>query len=264
MSIFCILGGLPHVLYTLHDLAFPDTGERRTAYSLFRTFFGERGRSVTAMLPPLLLSLRVLLFAIPLLVLLGGGIGWLLARSDFPGKGFVSLLVQLPLILPPSVMGFYLLFTIGRNPFLKSLGILFSFQALVLAATVSALPIMIQSARAAFASVDGELEDAARTLGKGEWTVFRTITLPLARRTLLVGLALSAARALGDFGVSLMIAGNIPGRTQTLPLYIYNRVETLDFAGAHAASLLLVGTGFASLYLVRRLEEGRNERRAAC
>ena len=216
------------------------------------------------MLPPLLLSLRVLLFAIPLLVLLGGGIGWLLARADFPGKGFVSLLVQLPLILPPSVMGFYLLFAIGRNPFLKSLGILFSFPALVLAATFSALPIMIQSARAAFASVDGELEDAARTLGKGEWTVFRTVTLPLARRTLLVGLALSAARALGDFGVSLMIAGNIPGRTQTLPLYIYNRVETLDFAGAHVASLLLVGTGFASLYLVRRLEEGRNERRATC
>ena len=216
----------------------------------------------TTMIPPLLLSLRVLSFAVPLLIILGGGVGWTLARTEFPGKGFVSLLVQLPLILPPSVMGFYLLFAIGKSPILKPLGILFSFRALVLAAVVSALPIMIQSARAAFASVERELEDAARTLGKGEWTVFRTVTLPLARRTLLVGLALSSARALGDFGVSLMIAGNIPGRTQTLPLYIYNRVETLDFAGAHAASLLLISAGFASLYLVRLLEEGRNERYA--
>lgn len=214
------------------------------------------------MITPLFLSLRVLCLAVPLLVILGGGAGWILARTHFPGKGFVSLLVQLPLILPPSVMGFYLLFAIGKSPMLKHLGILFSFRALVLAAVVSALPIMIQSARAAFASVERELEDASRTLGKCEWTVFRTITLPLARRTLLVGLALSSARALGDFGVSLMIAGNIPKRTQTLPLYIYNRVETLDFAGAHAASLLLIGAGFASLYLVRLLEEGRNERHA--
>lgn len=215
------------------------------------------------MIRPLLLSLKVLVFAIPLLILLGGWAGWILARKKFPGIGLCSLLVQLPLILPPSVMGFYLLFLIGKTSFLKELGILFSFPALVLGATVSALPIMIQGARAAFASVDLEFEDAARTLGKGEAVIFLTITLPLARRTLLVGLALSAARALGDFGVSLMIAGNIPGRTQTLPLYIYNQVETLNFAKAHVAALLLVTAGFASLYAVRRLEEGKNERDAA-
>lgn len=216
------------------------------------------------MLPPLLLSLEVLFFTVPLLVLLGGWAGWTLARREFFGKEFCSLLVQLPLILPPSVMGFYLLFFIGRTPLLREMGILFSFPALVLGAAVSASPIMIQASRAAFASVDSELEDAARTLGKKESTVFFTVTLPLARRTLLVGLALSAARALGDFGVSLMIAGNIPGRTQTLPLYIYNQVETLNFARAHGAALLLVGSGLASLYAVRMLEEGRNGKHASC
>lgn len=216
------------------------------------------------MLSPLLLSLKVLFFTVPLLILLGGGAGWVLARRDFFGKEACSLLAQLPLILPPSVMGFYLLFFIGRNPLLREMDILFSFPALVVGATVSASPIMIQAARAAFASVDRELEDAARTLGKKESTVFFTVTLPLARRMLLVGLALSAARALGDFGVSLMIAGNIPGRTQTLPLYIYNQVETLNFARAHGAALLLVGAGLASLYAVRMLEEGRKDHRASC
>ncbi len=118
---------------------------------------------------------------------------------------------------------------------------------------------MIQAARAAFASVDRDLEDVGRTLGKGEGTIFLSITLPLARRTLLVGVALSAARALGDFGVSLMVAGNMPGRTQTLPLYIYNQVETLSFGKANVAALLLVGAGFASLMFVRSLESGRSE-----
>ena len=211
----------------------------------------------------LLLSLQVLACTVPILVLLGGWAGWILARKDFPGKPFISLLAQLPLILPPSVMGFYLLFFIGKTPWLKNLGILFSFPALVIAAVVSASPIMIQAARAAFASVDRDLEDAGRTLGKGEWTIFLHITLPLARRMLLVGLALSSARALGDFGVSLMVAGSMPGRTQTLPLYIYNQVETLSFGRAHMAALLLVAAGFASLMFVRSLEEGRSDSRAS-
>lgn len=215
------------------------------------------------MLPPLLLSLKVLFFTVPLLILLGGGAGWVLARRDFFGKEACSLLAQLPLILPPSVMGFYLLFFIGRNPLLREMDILFSFPALVVGATVSASPIMIQAARAAFASVDRDLEDVGRTLGKGEGTIFLSITLPLARRTLLVGVALSAARALGDFGVSLMVAGNMPGRTQTLPLYIYNQVETLSFGRANLAALLLVGAGFASLLFVRSLESGRSESHAS-
>ncbi len=206
---------------------------------------------------PLLVSLKVLALSLPVIVILGGWIGWILARKAFPGKMLLSLLVQLPLILPPSVTGFYLLLLFGKTPFLRHLGVLFSFPALVIAASVPAVPIMAQAARAGFSSVNSEYEDAARTLGKGEGHVFFTITLPLARRSLLAGLALSSARALGEFGVSLMIAGNIPGLTQTLPLYIFSRVETLNFAQAHGAALLLALAGFSSLYAVRMLEEGR-------
>jgi molybdate transport system permease protein len=160
------------------------------------------------------------------------------------------------------VLGLYLLFTLGGISFFREAGFLFAFPAAVLGALLPSLPIMIQASRAAFAGVDRELEEAALTLGRRPWEVFLRVTLPLARRTLLVGLALSSARALGDFGVTLMVAGNIPGRTQTLPLYIYGQVESLNFARAHLAALLLVGVGIASLCLVRRLEAGAHERLA--
>jgi molybdate transport system permease protein len=211
------------------------------------------------MLEALFISLKVLVFAVPLLCLLGGGVGWLLAKRTFRGRSLLSLLVQLPVILPPSVVGFYLLFGLAQCSFLRDAKILFAFPAAVLGALVPALPIMIQAARAGFSGVDPQLEDAARTLGRDELRVFTLITLPLARRTLLVGLALASARALGDFGVTLMVAGNIPNRTQTLPLYIYSRVESLDFMGAHIAAALLTGVGLGSLYLVHRMEASKHE-----
>ncbi|MBL3592010.1 MAG: molybdate ABC transporter permease subunit [Synergistaceae bacterium] len=202
----------------------------------------------------LVISLKVLAVNIPLLLILGTTLGWLLAKRTFPGRELLHLIVLLPVVLPPSVLGLYLLMVMGRVPLLHDLGLLFSFPAAALAPLLPALPIMVQAARSGFASVDSQLEDAARTLGDGEWAVFRRISFPLARRFLLAGLALSSARALGDFGVTLMIAGNIPGRTQTLPLYIYSRVESLDFALAHLAALLLTSVGLASLLLVRRME----------
>ncbi|HON33897.1 MAG TPA: molybdate ABC transporter permease subunit [Synergistales bacterium] len=210
----------------------------------------------------LMISLKVLAIDMPLLTLLGGTVGWLLAKRDFRGRALVSLLVQLPIILPPSVLGLYLLLVLGRFSFFREAGLLFAFPAAVLGALIPSLPIMIQASRAAFAGVDSELEEAALTLGRRPWEVFLGVTLPLARRTLLVGLALSSARALGDFGVTLMVAGNIPGRTQTLPLYIYGQVGSLNFARAHLAALLLVGVGIASLCLVRMLEAGAHERLA--
>jgi molybdate transport system permease protein len=210
----------------------------------------------------LFISLKILAIDIPLLALLGGGLGWLLSRKDFPGREALSLLVQLPIVLPPSVLGLYLLFTLGRVPLFREAGLLFAFPAAALGALVPSLPIMVQAARAAFSGVDRQLEEAALTLGRTPVEVFVKITLPLARRTLLVGLALSAARALGDFGVTLMVAGNIPGRTQTLPLYIYGQVESLNFAQAHFAAVLLVVVGIASLWLVKRMEAGSHERLA--
>ena len=133
-----------------------------------------------------------------------------------------------------------MLYGLGSIPFFREHHILFAFPATVIGGLTPALPIMIQAARAAFSGVDRDLEDAARTLGVGEWRIFFRITLPLSRRMLLTGLALSSARVLGDFGVTLMIAGNMPGRTQTLPLYIYRQVESLNFDAAHVAAGILV------------------------
>lgn len=205
-------------------------------------------------------SLRVLLTDIPLLLLVGGFLGWLLARKDFAGKPVVSLLLQLPMVLPPSVIGFYLLFSLGQVEVFREAGFLFGFPGAALAAFIPAVPIMIQSARAAFSAVDRDLEETAMTMGKSRFEVFMRIILPLARRTLLIGLGLSSARVLGDFGVTLMVAGSIPGRTQTLPLYIYGQVESLNFAQAHFAALLLVGIGVTSLWFVKSLEAGAHER----
>ncbi|GAB1428887.1 ABC transporter permease subunit [Aminivibrio sp.] len=209
----------------------------------------------------LLLSLQVLACTIPLIVLLGGWAGWILARKEFPGKTFFSLLAQLPLILPPSVMGFYLLFFLGKTPWLRELGLLLSRPGNDGGGLGQ--PHHDPGGPGGLRLRGPDLEDVGRTLGKGEGRIFLSITSSLARRTLLVGVALSAARALGDFGVSLMVAGNMPGRTQTLPLYIYNQVETLSFGRANLAALLLVGAGFASLLFVRSLESGRNESHAS-
>ena len=201
-----------------------------------------------------LTSLKVLAVDVPVLLLLGTALGWLLAKKRFPGREALHLLILLPVAMPPSVLGLYLLVLFGRVGFLRDLGLLFSFPGAALAPLLPALPLMVQAARSGFSSVDEGLEEAARTLGDGEWQVFRRITLPLSRRFLIAGLCLSSARALGDFGVTLMIAGNIPGRTQTLPLYIYSQVEALEFARANLAALVLVAVGLASLLLVRRME----------
>lgn len=210
----------------------------------------------------LIISLKVLAVDIPLLLVLGIAIGWILAKKKFRGRETISLLVLLPVALPPSVIGLYLLLLIGHFPLSRNLGLLFSFPAAALAALIPSLPIMIQGARSGFASVPVELEDAARTLGDGEWRVFRRITLALSRRALIAGLTLASARALGDFGVTLMIAGNIPGTTQTLPLFIYSKMESLDFAKAHIAALLLAVIGIISLALVKSMEKNKHERLA--
>ena len=209
------------------------------------------------MIQALLVSLKVLAIDVPLLLLFGTGAGWLLAKKDFVGKAFVETLLMLPLALPPAVLGLYLLMFFGRIPFFRSMGLLFSFPAAALAALIPALPMVISSARTGFQSVSVSLEDAARTMGKGEIEVFFRISFPLARRHIMAGLALASARALGDFGVTLMIAGNIPGRTQTLPLYIYGQVETLNFAKANIAAAILAVMGILSLRFVKAMEAGR-------
>jgi molybdate transport system permease protein len=204
----------------------------------------------------LLLSLRVACLATALVTVIGLTIALWLARSEFRGKSVVETLVSLPMVLPPSVVGYYLLLFLGRSGPLNILGIriVFTWFAAVIASAVVALPLMVHSSRAAIAGVDPTLEKAAGTLGSPPWKVIWDVTLPLARRGILAGVVLAFARGLGEFGATLMIAGNIPGRTQTLPLAIYDLVQANRISEANTAVLLMTVISFGLLLVVNRLE----------
>ncbi len=209
---------------------------------------------------PFLLSLQVTAVATSLILVVGLSLAWLLARRRFPAQIVVETLINLPLVLPPSVVGYYLLLGLGRgSPVVEWWGIhlLFTWWAATVASAVVGLPLMVQAARAAIANVDPGLENVARTLGSSEPEVFWRVTLPLARRGILAGLVLGATRALGEFGATLMIAGNMPGRTQTLPLAIYDAVQNQHYALAHGLALVMTTLGFLSLWGVRRMEPPR-------
>ena len=209
---------------------------------------------------PFLLSLQVSAVATGLIFVLGLALAWLFARRSFRGQTLAAATLNLPLVLPPSVVGYYLLVMLGRgSPVVEWFGIqvLFTRPAAVIASTVVGLPLMVQAARAAIANVDPALENAARTLGSSEPEVFCRVTLPLARRGILAGLVLGATRALGEFGATLMIAGNIPGRTQTMPLAIYDAVQNQQYGLANGLVLVMTALGFISLWSVRRMEQPR-------
>jgi molybdate transport system permease protein len=187
--------------------------------------------------------------------LVGIPIAYALARRRFWGKGVVDLLVTLPLVLPPTVVGYYLIVLLGRRgvlgaPLYDLTGwtVTFTWYAAVIAATVMALPLLVRTVRAAIESVDRDLERAAYTLGRSELRTVLEVTLPLARNGILAGLVLAFARALGEFGATLMLAGNIPGRTQTVPLSIYTAVQTGE--SAEALGLVAVLTALSCLVLI--------------
>lgn len=194
-------------------------------------------------LVPLALTLKVAGWATLLALLTGVAMGLLVARGRFPGRELVDALVTLPMVLPPTVLGYYLLVVIGRQGWLgewleQSFGInlIFTWQGAVIAAAVVAFPLVFKGARAAFESVDANLEKAARSLGYSEAKVFIRVTLPLAWRGVLAGTMLAFARAMGEFGATLMVAGSIPGKTQTLSIAIYEAVQ----AGQDRLANLLV------------------------
>jgi molybdate transport system permease protein len=214
----------------------------------------------------IILSLQVALGVSIVLLAVGTPMGWLLARRTFPGKLLLETAISLPLVLPPTVVGYYLLLLIGRGgPFVEWLGIemVFTQWAIVAAASVIGMPLMVQATRVAFASVDVRLENAARTLGCSEWTVFRRVSLPLARRMVAAGFLLGLLRALGEFGASLMVAGNVPGRTQTMPLAIYDAVYRSDFATANMLAAVLTLCALFGLVAARRLERSSIETAAS-
>lgn len=211
-------------------------------------------------LQSLRLSLLVVSIATVVIAVAGTAFAYLLAKRRFRGKEMLDAILTLPMVLPPTVTGYYLILLLGRRGVLgeplyalSGWTVTFTWVAAVVASTVVALPLMIKSARAAIESVDPEYETASLLMGKSEIETFFRITLPLAGRGILAGVILSFARAFGEFGATLMLAGNIPGKTQTMPLAIYEAVAGGEDATAKWLALILTGISVTVVYLTNRL-----------
>jgi molybdate transport system permease protein len=210
------------------------------------------------------LSLKVAGWATAINLLLGVGVGYALARWRFPGRDLVDAALTLPMVMPPTVLGYYLLVVIGSQGvvgawLLEQFGIrlIFTWQAAVIAATIVSFPLVFKAARAAFETVDPQLEDAARTLGIRELAVFFRVSLPLAWRGILAGLLLAFARALGEFGATLMVVGSIAGKTQTLSIAVYEAVQAGQDDTANFLVAITSITCIAVLLSAGRLVPGR-------
>ncbi len=210
---------------------------------------------------PFWLSLRVAAFATFFSLAVGLWLAYVLANRDFRGKEVLDAVITLPLVLPPTVLGYYLLVCLGRvSPLGKvyesifGAPLVFTWQAAVVASTIHAIPLLVKSARAALMTVDRDLERAARTLGASEWRLFWRVSLPLARRSVVAATILAFARSLGDFGATLMIAGDIPHRTQTASIAIYDAVESGNTLAARILVLVISALTMAIVYVANRLE----------
>lgn len=213
---------------------------------------------------PLLLTVKVSFIATVFTASIGLVLAWVLARKKFFGKTVLDVLIMQPLVIPPTVLGYYLLSTFGIGSpigrfFNDVLGIqiVFTWKGAVLAAMISSLPLFVKPAKAAIEGVGDDLENAARLLGKTELYIFRTITLPIAWRGILAGVVMAFARATGEFGATLMVAGNIPGRTQTLPIAIYDAVQSGDTYTANVLVVIITLFSFVVLYIAERFTKGR-------
>lgn len=215
--------------------------------------------TTAADLAPLWLSVRVAALAAVIDVAAGVPLAYLLARGRFPGKGLLAGFLILPLVLPPTVLGYYLLQVLGRRGWVgwwleNRLGVVvvFHWSGAVVASAVAAFPLFLLPARGAIEGVDPALEDVARLLGRRELSVFAGVTFPLAWRGMAAGAVLAFVRALGDFGATMMVAGNIPGRTQTAALAIYSAVEANDPGRAARLSLWVSAVSVTALWAVQR------------
>lgn len=215
-------------------------------------------------------DLRLILFTLGMSALavlvalpLGLALGWWLARKRWPGKALVETLAMLPLVLPPVVTGLLLLKLFGRRgplgPMLESAGleVIFTWKAVVIALAVMAFPLLLRCVRTAFEEVPRHLEEAAATLGKPPWQVFLRVSIPLSRRGIAAGLVLGFARALGEFGATMMVAGLIPGVTETLPLAIYRGFQAGDDSRVWLLTGVAGGIAFVALAVAGYLTKGR-------
>jgi molybdate transport system permease protein len=210
---------------------------------------------------PLWLSLRVAFISTALSLAAGLWIAYVLANREFRGKEVLDAAVTLPLVLPPTVLGYYLLVLLGHASPIGKLWeavfgspLVFTWKAAVVAALLHSLPLLVKSARAALESVDRSCERAARTLGASEWRLFWRVTLPLAQKSILAATALAFARSLGEFGATLMVAGSIPGKTQTMAVAIYDAVEAGNGTVALTLVLVISVVALTILTLANRLE----------
>lgn len=213
---------------------------------------------------PLLLSFEIALLATAIAGAFGVAIAGWMSRTQIVGRDLLDALVMAPMILPPTVLGYYLLHVVGRSSVIghtyeaiTGSSLVFTKAAAVLAGTLAALPFVVKSARAAMDDVDPRLTGAAATLGASPLRVWMTIVLPLSRNGVLAGLTLGFARALGDFGVTLMLAGNIPGLTQTGALAIYDAVQANREAEAAGMAAVMTGVAVAALYFATKLVRRR-------
>ena len=209
-------------------------------------------------LSPIWLSLKIASIAGVIVILTGTFVGRLMARTSFKGKAILETVLMLPMVLPPTVIGFFLIVFFGKNSFVGQAiewifkqPIIFTWYAAVIASAVVAFPLMYQSAKSGFQGVDLDIEEAARVDGASEWKIFLFISIPLAAKALISGSILSFARALGEFGATLMFAGNIPGQTQTLPTAIYIAIDSGNMTMAWAWVISIVIISFIMLLTIR-------------
>lgn len=214
-------------------------------------------------LPPLGLSLAVAAVATALAVVVGLPLAWVLARRTFRGRDLVAVLVLLPMVLPPTVLGYYLLVLLGRGGplgrWVEAIGlgrIVFTPAAAVIAGFVASVPFLVVAARAGFEQVDPAYEEVARTLGRREAAIALTVTFPLAWRAIIAGAALAFARAVGEFGATVMVAGSIPGSTRTASIAIYDAVQAGRMGEANVLALVLTLATAGLLFLLTRLGRG--------
>ncbi len=210
----------------------------------------------------LCLSLQVALVATAFVMVVGVSVAYVLALKNFRGKEMLDMLFTLPLVLPPTVIGYYLIVLFGRNGLLgrylyglTGFSIMFTWYAAVLASFVVALPLMIKTTRAAIESIDKNLINASYTLGHSTMSTLFRIVLPLAKKGIMAGAVLSFARAMGEFGATLMIAGNIPGKTDTMPLAVYSSASSGDWSKANLMVLLFTLISGSFLYVANRLSK---------
>lgn len=215
----------------------------------------------------LFLTLRVAALATAVILPLGIAAAWLLARGDWPGKGLAETLLSLPLVLPPTAVGLLLLELLRRRGpvgrLLEAAGVdvLFTWKAVAIATAVMSFPLLVRPARAAFEEIDPRLAGMARSLGCGPVAAFRRVSLPLAWRGIATGTLLAFSRALGEFGATILVAGNIPGRTQTLALAIFHRTQVGDDEGAMRLVAVTVVIAFAAVWTSEWLDRRRRRRR---